>query len=410
MIKKIFGISFCFLLFSFSFLSNVSAEDAQTLGELKKSYQDKLDEKARNEAMSSEAKAEIARKEAALKQAEADIHDARAEMEQAQRDIDASNQRIDELKVNASEVLLYLQQMKGTNAYIEYVTGATTMTDMIMRIAAVEQLSNQIHGTIGDLETEIKRNEDLKKELDEKAKKLEAQTVEYKKVIEENYDKVDEYDSYALDINAQITSLKNLLDTYEDKCAKWAPEKGDNAILNVDCIEPKYDDSGDLIPIGNDGWLKPLYSGVITSEIGSRWGSYHNALDIGGNAEGTPVYAAAAGVVSGMVHRYSCGGNMLYIDVNVNGEAYTTYYYHLLSFNVNLGDVVTQDTIIGYVGGYSTGKNHGGYDSCTTGAHLHFGVAKGYYNGYSISKDNVITPPGFPNTYGWRFYSRYDMY
>ena len=77
---------------------------------------------------------------------------------------------------------------------------------------------------------------------------------------------------------------------------------------------------------------------------------------------------------------------------------------------MNLGDVVTQDTIIGYVGGYSTGKNHGGYDSCTTGAHLHFGVAKGYYNGYSISKNNVITPPGFSNTYGWRFYSRYDMY
>ena len=179
----------------------------------------------------------------------------------------------------------------------------------------------------------------------------------------------------------------------------------------MDCVEPKYDSSGNVIPIGNDGWLKPLNSGVITSEIGSRWGSYHNALDIGGNAEGTPVYAAAAGVVSGMIYKYSCGGNMLYIDVNVNGVAYTTYYYHLLSFNVNLGDVVTQDTIIGYVGGgYQTASIYGGYDNCTTGAHLHFGVAKGYYNGYSISKSNVITPPGFPNTYGWRFYSRYDMY
>lgn len=411
MMRKIIGICFCILFCSFSFLLNVAAEDAQTLGELKQSYQAKLNEKAQNEALSSEAKAEIARKEAALKQAEADIHAARSEMEQAQKDIDASNTRIDELKVNASDVLLYLQQMRGTNAYVEYVTGATTMTDMIMRIAAVEQLSNQIHRTIGDLETEIKRNEELKKELDDKTKKLEAQTVEYKRVISENYDKVDEYDSYALNIDEQIKSLKSLLDTYEDKCAKWAPEKGDNAILTVDCVEPKYDSSGNVIPIGNDGWLKPLNSGVITSEIGSRWGSYHNALDIGGNAEGTPVYAAAAGVVSGMIYKYSCGGNMLYIDVNVNGVAYTTYYYHLLSFNVNLGDVVTQDTIIGYVGGgYQTASIYGGYDNCTTGAHLHFGVAKGYYNGYSISKSNVITPPGFPNTYGWRFYSRYDMY
>ena len=175
--RKIIGICFCILFCSFSFLLNVAAEDAQTLGELKQSYQAKLNEKAQNEALSSEAKAEIAGKKAALKQAEADIHAARSEMEQAQKDIDASNTRIDELKVNASDVLLYLQQMRGTNAYVEYVTGATTMTDMIMRIAAVEQLSNQIHRTIGDLETEIKRNEELKKELDDKTKKLEAQTV-----------------------------------------------------------------------------------------------------------------------------------------------------------------------------------------------------------------------------------------
>ena len=45
-----------------------------------------------------------------------------------------------------------------------------------------------------------------------------------------------------------------------------------------------------------------------------------------------------------------------------------------------------------------------------TGAHLHFGVANGFYNGYSVSRSNVLIPPGFPNSYGWRFYSRYDMY
>ena len=111
----------------------------------------------------------------------------------------------------------------------------------------------------------------------------------------------------------------------------------------------------------------------------------NNALDIGGASpfEGTPVYAAAAGVVSGMIHEYSCGGNMLYINVNVNGEEYTTYYYHLLDFNVSMGDVVTQDTVIGWVGGWSTSTEHGGYDNCTTGSHLHYGVAKGYYNPYT---------------------------
>ena len=163
------------------------------------------------------------------------------------------------------------------------------------------------------------------------------------------------------------------------------------------------------VPV-NGGWLKPLKQGYVTSTIGSRWGSYHNALDIGGNAEGTPVYAAAAGTVSGRISKYRCGGNMLYIDVIVNGKQYTTYYYHLLRFNVNVGDVVDQNTIIGYVGGgRSTSSAYGGYDNCTTGAHLHYGVSNGWFTG-SINRSNVITPPGFPNREGYRFYSRTDYY
>ena len=86
-------------------------------------------------------------------------------------------------------------------------------------------------------------------------------------------------------------------------------------------------------------------------------------------------------------------------------------YYHLLDFNVSIGDVVTQDTIIGWVGGWSTSTEHGGYDNCTTGSHLHYGVAKGYYNpSTGIVRSNVITPPGFPNSKGYSFYSRTDMW
>ena len=399
------GFLFLFLL-SIIFIPfrNVSALDdgASTLGDLRAIYNDLLKEKQEYDNLSAEAKAEIARKEAAISQAEADIHKAEEDMLQAEQDIAESNKRIEEMKVTASDVLLYLQQMKGTNAYVEYVTGATTMTDMIMRIAAVEQLSDQIHGTIDELEAEIKKNEELKVELEQKKKDLEAQAVEYQKIIDENYDKLEEYDKYAPGVKEQLDLAKSRLDMYEKKCQETVGSTADNVVLAT-CS---------TVPL-NSGWLKPLNYGIITSTIGVRWGEYHNALDIGGPSpfEGTPVYAAASGIVSGMIPRYKCGGNMLYIDVFVDGKAYTTYYYHLLDFNVNLGDVVTQDTVIGWVGGYSTSKNHGGYDGCTTGAHLHFGVANGYYNPkVGIQRANVITPPGFPNSSGWSFYSRTDMY
>ena len=85
----------------------------------------------------------------------------------------------------------------------------------------------------------------------------------------------------------------------------YAASNGDDAIISKDCVKPQpvtppsnSGGSNSGIVITNDSWLKPLTHGRITSEVGYRWGSYHNALDIGGNSEGTPVYAAAAGVVS----------------------------------------------------------------------------------------------------------------
>ena len=432
MMKKYIGIAVTFL---FLFLPTVNASNKQTLGELKQEYQNKLNEKAANDSKTQAAKDEIARNEAAVRQAEADIHEAEAQQQKVELDIDESNRKIEEsnrkieesekkiveLKNEVQSLLLYLQQMRSENAYVEYVSGASTITDMIMRIATIEQVTDYIQGNMDALEAEIKaleeevqaleaekkRNEELRAELIEKQRQLEIQAAKYKQVIQSKYNDIASYDKYALDINTQVKSLKTKLDAAEKNCAKYASSKGDSAIISEDCIEKRSD--GTVI-IENSEWLKPLNSGIITSEVAYRWGSYHNALDIGGNAEGTPVYAAAAGVVSGKIDRYSCGGNMLYIDVTVNGQAYTTYYYHLLRFNVNVGDIVTQDTIIGYVGGYTTASAYGGYDNCSTGPHLHFGVARGYYNGYSVPSSNVIVPPGFPNQYMWRFYSRNQMY
>ena len=392
----------------FSMLESVHAESQATLGDLRKAYQDKLNEKALNDQKSEQAKAEIEANKRAIAKAEADISKAEEEMEEAQEKINESNLKIQELQERASKAFRYLQQMQGENAYVEYVSGATTITDLLTRIAALEQLSDYIKKTIVDLQEEVKKNEELKKELEEKKATLQRQAKEYAAVIAARVADVANYDKYALSIDDQVKATKTRLDDAIDRCKKWAPDKGDSAIVNVDCIEPKYQNS-----IVNDGWLKPLNYGVVLSQVGARWGSYHNALDISGSSpfEGTPVYAAAAGVVAATISRTSCGGNMLFIDVNVNGVSYLTYYYHLLNFNVKVGDVVTQDSVIGWVGGYSTSSSHGGYDYCTTGAHLHFGVAKGSWDKYHSSPQyDVIVPPGFPNTYGWRFYSRTDMY
>jgi hypothetical protein len=85
-------------------------------------------------------------------------------------------------------------------------------------------------------------------------------------------------------------------------------------------------------------------------------------------AQGTPVRAAASGVIEVATNNNDCGGNF----VNINhGSGLVTQYLHLQGFAPGIGGGVSvgAGNIIGYAG--ATG--------CATGAHLHFAVIK---NGY----------------------------
>ena len=374
----------------------VRAAEPQTLGDLKNELAALKKKKSDNEANQKYTESQIKAREQAIINAEAEISKAQGEMEAAEQKIEESNTKISELKGETEKLLLFLQQMKSQNEYMEYISGASSMTDLMMRISAVEQITSYNQDFLKKLEELIKENEALKIELEKKQKELEGKIISYQATIKSLYGSLEAYDKFALDIDTQIKTMQSQVNAYVKLCAASSKSYlGDNELL-TDCANVPY----------NAGWLKPLKSGTITSTIGTRWGSYHNALDIGGNKEGTNVYAAASGTVAGIIYRYRCGGNMVYINVNVGGKKYTTYYYHLLTVNVKYGQIVNQNTVIGTVGG---GKQTQSYDRCTTGAHLHFGVANGYYTG-SIKKSNVITPPGFPNKKGYKFKSRTDYY
>ena len=401
MMKRVNKFLFAIFLFS-SFILTTKASENETLGDFRRSYNNLVAQEKANANKTAEEKAKIKQNEANIAEAEEAISKAEMDMNNAELAIEESNKKIEELEKEANSVLIYLQQMQGENAYVEYVSGAASMTDLITRISAVEQVSDHIRVTMENLEAEIKRNEELKVELQKKKEALEAQKVLYEEAIKKSYENLAEYDKYAVSIDKQVENAKKELDMYVDLCKNTINDTSDNVKI-ADCTSAG-------VPY-NAGWLKPLNYGVTTSTVqyyrslGSLSGT-HNAIDIGGNAEGTPVYAAAAGVVAGKIYHYSCGGNMLYINVTVGGKNYTTYYYHLLNFAVDVGDVVTQGTVIGYVGGgYGTP-----WDYCSTGAHLHYGVANGWYNGYNIRWADVIIPPGFPNQTGYRFYSRTDYW
>lgn len=122
-------------------------------------------------------------------------------------------------------------------------------------------------------------------------------------------------------------------------------------------------------------YLRPV-SGKITSPYGPRKGSYHYGIDIG-NKRGTPIMAAAQGVVTHVVNycsegNSSCGGRYgNYVKIlHPNGQ--TTVYAHLTKASVSVGQKVSQGSTIGTLG--NTGRS--------TGPHLHFEIQKS--NGATI--------------------------
>ncbi|MGD8216287.1 M23 family metallopeptidase [Aestuariimicrobium sp. Y1814] len=114
------------------------------------------------------------------------------------------------------------------------------------------------------------------------------------------------------------------------------------------------------------GFIYPS-GAVITSSYGQRfhpilrYWKLHDGTDFGASC-GTPIKAAAAGVVEERYYNAGYGNRLIIDHGSVNGRYVTTSYNHATRYIVSVGQRVSQGQTIGYVG--STGYS--------TGCHLHF--------------------------------------
>ena len=320
-------------------------------------------------------------------------------IEESKLKIKESEEKIETLNKETQAILKYFQLTKGDEVFNEYLVNANDLKDLIRRLASIEQITEYAENTVKSLNQLIKDNKELQKELADEIINLDKKIKETSKLLGQLNGNLASFSELTVDIDDQIKNQIQQIDYYKKICPS------------------ETIDIASCTTIGNStGWVKPLTKGVITSNWGYRTNpatgalqSFHAGIDIGGNREGTPIYSTANGRISNIIYRSSCGGNIVYMFTVVNGQKYTLEYAHLYSVNVKEGQNVTTATQIGTVGGYTTSIAYGGYDRCTTGAHLHYGVSKGHYgvdySSWNAYIANNIRPSGYPGV-GGRFSSR----
>lgn len=301
-----------------------------------------------------------------------DIENKTKESEKLEKDIEKKNKETEDL-------MRYYQKSSSGSAMIEYIMGAKSITDLVYRLSITEQISNYNKKVVEDMNQMIKDNEKIKRDLAAKKEEL----AKLKSDLNVQVAKLNETKS---SLNEEGHSKEESIKEMKATISYLNGKKCRDSETQTQCLNRIYKPSGG----GNGGYLppgttfyRPTTSGRISSNYGWRtlYGkpNMHAAIDIS-TPTGTTLYSVAPGYVAKTIRSNSGGGNQIIIHHLVNGRYYTSYYCHLSSINVSIGQIVTKNTVIGRTG--NTGNS--------TGPHLHLGLANGrwytdYYSYYGNS-------------------------
>lgn len=272
-------------------------------------------------------------------------------------------QNAKEKEEQIKDIIAFLQISNSENAYMEYIFGAKTIEDLILRSAVSEQMVAYNDDLIEDYNDTIKKYKAKNEELKVQIVNLNQEQDNLKSELVKLGDHLDEAVEEMASVQSLIDAQKKLINYYQN---------------TLGCKEDQDINKCGNIPFSGK-MIRPLSSMSVTSEFGYRihpikkYWKFHSGIDLAGS---TDVYAVAPGTVAGVSWKNSCGGTMLFVHHNINGTYYTSTYMHLYQVKVNIGDYVDQNTKIAVTGG---SRSLTPWDTCTTGRHLHLSISRGLY-------------------------------
>ena len=320
--------------------------NAQTMAELESELQKYIDQANANKDAINKTEEEIKQTNNEIEQIKQEMKDLQAEIVKLNEEIKQYNEEIKQKSLETEELFRYLQVSQGENIYLEYAFGAETITDLIYRMAIVDQMTEYNNQVMDELEQMIEANKKREKEIDEIKVQLSNKQKDLESKLITLGNKKQSLVVGGASIDEQIKIYQGIVDGYRKQGCK------SNDVIGVTCAK------------GSSGaFRRPVSVGYITSEFGWRWGSFHRAVDISnGDPYNTKIYPVANGTITSIYN--DIYGALILIITHydaVSRQYYSSLYAHMSSYAPNLyvGKYVTTDDYIGYMGmtGYASGPH-----------------------------------------------------
>ncbi len=265
----------------------------------------------------------------------------------------------------------------GDLQFITLLAESKDMSDLVNKAEYVKTVSEydremltKYQETVSQIETQEAELKVEHAKLEEMQAALTQRQTEFEALLASKEAELGNLDKELQDQIAHVESIKQAKEAAEAAAAAAAAESATGGGSSTG-----YVSGGESVVTGSGQFTHPLPGAPISSPFGWRTSpitggsEHHNGVDYVAGS-GTPVYAAADGVVTVASYHYSAGN---WIHIN-HGNGLVSIYMHASSFvsGITPGATVTKGQHIMNVG--STGDS--------TGAHLHFEVRQ---NGVAVN-------------------------
>ena len=373
-------------------LQNQQATNEEKIQDAENQKEQVTQEKSDVQQQVDELNSQIANYESQIGNLEYKINDLNTQITEAENKINEKQENYDKQQ-ELLEKRLVATYEAGETSFLDVLLSSKSLTDLISNYYMVSQIAEADMNLMESIESEKKEIEEAKTTLEQNKQELDKskankesmsqqlqvakneKTQYVSQLSQEEQDLQKEIDQLTQDNQKILNDIRVAQEKYRKQLEELANKKPSNSGGSSSSGSGSSGGSSNSGTSNAGGFIRPVNGGTVTCNGRYSSGKFHGAIDYGISV-GTPVYAAADGVVLTTNNLTTSYGTYVVIQ-HANGLQ--TWYAHGTpgSICVSPGESVVQGQMI----------MKSGNSGNSSGAHLHFEVRKAPYTySYSATK------------------------